>query len=585
MEEIKKTYIFKNFLWAINTIFSLDSKYIVLNIFSLIMKGVTPAIYVLLTQKIINSLQLNDNRIMIFLLGYIIIELIEGVYSNFFEYYRIKFNLNINLKVKELIMSKISKLKLQDFEDSETYDVINRARNESEGKVSSYIDGFLYGISSIITLVSFIGIIVSFKIWIVVIILVIPCIKYVISKKINTMSFNIIMNRTNRERKSWYIQYLLTYGDFFKELKLNNLFSYFSKKYIRYNLEFNEQDIKLARQKMLLMVSATAIEIIIDGFIFYKIINYGYAGEILIGSVVMYMSSISRSKMKLTEILQLWATTNKESFFMDQLIYFFNLPEKGDNSSLEIDRIERIECKDLSFKYKKEDTYILKKLSFKIEKNEKIAIVGRNGSGKTTLIKILLGFYDDYEGNIYVNGIDLRDINRNSYMKKVSCLFQDFIKYEGTFRENIAYGNLEYIDCEEKLYSVAKMFDLSTLIRNSEKKIDSQIGYWFDNGKQISLGEWQKVALARTVIKDSDLVVLDEPNSSLDAISEYRIRELYNNVLEGKIGIIIIHKFKNITTEMNRILVLNNGHIEEEGTHNELIRLDGIYTELYKCQD
>lgn len=137
MEEIKKTYIFKNFLWAINTIFSLDSKYIVLNIFSLIMKGVTPAIYVLLTKKIINSLQLNDNRIMIFLLGYIIIELIEGVYSNFFEYYRIKFNLNINLKVKELIMSKISKLKLQDFEDSETYDVINRARNESEGKVSS----------------------------------------------------------------------------------------------------------------------------------------------------------------------------------------------------------------------------------------------------------------------------------------------------------------------------------------------------------------------------------------------------------------------------------------------------------------
>ena len=482
-------------------------------------------------------------------------------------------------------MSKISKLKLQDFEDSETYDVINRARNESEGKVSSYIDGFLYGISSIITLVSFIGIIVSFKIWIVVIILVIPCIKYAISKKINTMSFNIIMNRTNRERKSWYIQYLLTYGDFFKELKLNNLFSYFSKKYIRYNLEFNEQDIKLARQKMLLMVSATAIEIIIDGFIFYKIINYGYAGEILIGSVVMYMSSISRSKMKLTEILQLWATTNKESFFMDQLIYFFNLPEKGDSSSLEIDRIERIECKDLSFKYKKEDAYILKKLNFKIEKNEKIAIVGRNGSGKTTLIKILLGFYDDYEGNIYVNGIDLRDINRNSYMKKVSCLFQDFIKYEGTFRENIAYGNLEYIDCEEKLYSVAKMFDLSTLIRNSEKKIDSQIGYWFDNGKQISLGEWQKVALARTVIKDSDLVVLDEPNSSLDAISEYRIRELYNNVLEGKIGIIIIHKFKNITTEMNRILVLNNGHIEEEGTHNELIRLDGIYTELYKCQD
>lgn len=137
MEEIKKTYIFKNFLWEINTIFSLDSKYIVLNIFSLIMKGVTPVIYVLLTQKIINSLQLNDNRIMIFLLGYIIIELIEGVYSNFFEYYRIKFNLNINLKVKELIMSKISKLKLQDFEDSEAYDVINRARNESEGKVSS----------------------------------------------------------------------------------------------------------------------------------------------------------------------------------------------------------------------------------------------------------------------------------------------------------------------------------------------------------------------------------------------------------------------------------------------------------------
>lgn len=576
--------VFKNLLWAIKNIVSFDVKYIIIAIFTMVIGGVSPAVYTILTQKIINNLQLSNKIIFFYLLLYVLLEFFESFFNNFIEYYKMKFNLSFNLMIKEKVVEKISNLKLKDFENSEIYDVINRAKNESEGKIINYIENFGIIISNIISFISFVSIILFFKFWIVIIILIIPCVKYIITKKLNILSFNIITERTNKERKAWYFQYLLTYGDFFKEIKLYNLFPYFIKKYKKYNEEFNLQDVSIARKKMLFFGGITLIEVIIDGFIFYKIISYGFLGLILIGNVLMYMNSVTKSKMKLTEILQSFAFLNKESLFMGQLIYFFDLEEVNEEELLEIEKIEKIECINLSYKYKKNKEYTLKNINIKVEKNKNILVVGRNGSGKTTLIKILLGLYDDYEGHVYIDGIELKNIKKSSYMKYVSSLFQDFIKYEGTFRENISYGDLENKTNDLKLYNVLEKFDLLSLVNRTEKKLDSQIGYWFDNGKQISLGEWQKIAISRAFLKKSNVIILDEPNSALDSISDYRLNLMYKDILKNKIGIIVIHKFKNIVNDMDRILVLNNGTIEEEGTHKDLVIKNGLYSMLYNLQ-
>lgn len=230
-------------------------------------------------------------------------------------------------------------------------------------------------------------------------------------------------------------------------------------------------------------------------------------------------------------------------------------------------------------------TNVLKNVNFEFKEGNSYAIVGKNGSGKTTLAKLLMGLYDNYEGNIYVNGIELRSIHKEHYSKRIASLFQDFIKYDATFRENIAYGNLDLMDKDAELRDLSNEFRIGHIIDHSKQNLDTQLGYWFDEGKQISFGEWQKLAIARTFSKDADVIFLDEPNSALDAISDYEISQLYQKLFQDKMGIIIAHKFNNLINQVNNILVIENGRLAESGTHTDLLHQGKIYYEMYQLQN
>lgn len=260
----------------------------------------------------------------------------------------------------------------------------------------------------------------------------------------------------------------------------------------------------------------------------------------------------------------------------------WNLPL--DEGKIIIDKIHSLKLENLSFKY---DTggYVLKNVNFEFKEGNSYAIVGKNGSGKTTLAKLLMGLYDNYEGNIYVNGIELRSIQKEHYSKRIASLFQDFIKYDATFRENIAYGNLDLMDKDAELRDLSNEFRIGHIIDHSKQNLDTQLGYWFDEGKQISFGEWQKLAIARTFSKDADVIFLDEPNSALDAISDYEISQLYQKLFQDKMGIIIAHKFNNLINQVNNILVIENGRLAESGTHTELLHQGKIYYEMYQLQN
>lgn len=182
-----------------------------------------------------------------------------------------------------------------------------------------------------------------------------------------------------------------------------------------------------------------------------------------------------------------------------------------------------------------------------------------------------MGFYRNYEGNILINSIEVRDIDKESLLKEFSTLFKDFVKYEASFRENISYYNLDIMSEDEKLKNIASKFNFLDLINSYDKKLDTQLGMWFDDGINLSMGQWQKIALARAFAKNSSMYILDEPNVSMDAITEKEISDLYENILENKIGIIIAHRFINIVNIVDKIIVLQNGEIVEFGKHKELI--------------
>lgn len=581
----KKTSVLKNLWWIIKNIYQYDKGYIWVITFSVIILGIIPSIFTLISQTIINSIQIGREIKFIFfgVILYIALDIVNNILISAFSYYKTRFNKGFMLEIQEQILEKASRLSLQNYEDSETYDVIHRAQYEGSGSLSTYFDTFAGVISSFITMFSYLLILVMFNPIIAAGVLVLPFIKFFINKKLNVESFELIKRRTNDSRKSWYFQYLVTHGDYYKELKVYGLFRYFIDKYKKYQETFKTQDLRLERKKTIFLTVATMIELLINGAIFFYIITLGISGSILIGSIMAYMNTINQIKNQMTNILQSCSDMNKESLFIDQLINFFDFPEQEQGKQI-IDEIKEINIVHLFYKYKGQSVYALQDVTLTIKRGEKIALVGKNGSGKTTLIKLLMGFYNDYEGNIYIDGIELRNINKTNYLEKISALFQDFIKYEATFRENIAYGNLNAINDDFHLYSTAQIFGIDKLVEESKEKIDGQIGCWFDNGKQISLGQWQKIALCRTFIKQADIYFLDEPNAALDAIAEYDLSGLYEKMLKNKIGIIVAHKFNNFIKKIEQIVVLDGGKVVAIGKHEELLTNNNIYKELFEIQ-
>lgn len=458
----KKTSVLKNLWWIIKNIYQYDKGYIWVITFSVIILGIIPSIFTLISQTIINSIQIGREIKFIFfgVILYIALDIVNNILISAFSYYKTRFNKGFMLEIQEQILEKASRLSLQNYEDSETYDVIHRAQYEGSGSLSTYFDTFAGVISSFITMFSYLLILVMFNPIIAAGVLVLPFIKFFINKKLNVESFELIKRRTNDSRKSWYFQYLVTHGDYYKELKVYGLFRYFIDKYKKYQETFKTQDLRLERKKTIFLTVATMIELLINGAIFFYIITLGISGSILIGSIMAYMNTINQIKNQMTNILQSCSDMNKESLFIDQLINFFDFPEQEQGKQI-IDEIKEINIVHLFYKYKGQSVYALQDVTLTIKRGEKIALVGKNGSGKTTLIKLLMGFYNDYEGNIYIDGIELRNINKTNYLEKISALFQDFIKYEATFRENIAYGNLNAINDDFHLYSTAQIFGWS----------------------------------------------------------------------------------------------------------------------------
>lgn len=577
------TNIFKNLIWIIKSIWKLDRKYIFISIMSTVIAGIVTPISLIVMQKIINSIQLGEisNIIFLYIAIYVGIDLVQTIYNNIIGYYNAKFSMKFELKFSENIFKKASKLSLSDYENSVTYDLINRAQHEGGGKLISYYSNFMNIITNCISLISYIVILLSFKAWIVAAVLVMPIIRYFISNKFNLKRFNILRERTNDSRKSWYINYLLTYGNFYKELKTFSLFDYFINKYKSYIERFNGQDLEINKTKTIIFSILSLVETVVDGLLFAYTVILGVNGVILIGNIITYTRAIISSKSSITSILLNISSFINESLFIDQLFEYFNLEEEDNVGKIKINSIDSIKLINVCYKYPSSNNYVLKNINLEINKNKKIALLGVNGSGKTTLIKIIMGFYTDYSGEIFINSINLKDIDRDDLLRRISTLFQDFVKYEATFRENIGYSNFTIMNSDKKLYDISNRFNLTDIILKNERKLDTQLGTWFDDGINLSMGQWQKVALSRAFAKKSDLYILDEPNAAMDSITEYEVSQLYQEILKDKMGIIIAHKFSNIVKIVDEIVVLQDGEIIEQGTHDNLIANDSIYKILY----
>ncbi|MCL4417198.1 MAG: ABC transporter ATP-binding protein/permease [Patescibacteria group bacterium] len=242
-----------------------------------------------------------------------------------------------------------------------------------------------------------------------------------------------------------------------------------------------------------------------------------------------------------------------------------------------------IEFKDVAFKYPGTDREILKNFNLTIQSGEKVALVGENGAGKTTLIKLLLRFYDVTEGEILINGVNIKDVDLDEWHKHIGALFQDFIKYQFTFKENVYFGDLTKKQEEELLKEAIEKSGADKYLDTLPDKYDQVVGKMFEKGIDLSGGQWQKLALARAFFRNAPILILDEPTSAIDAKAEYEIFQKVQSLQKDKTVIIISHRFSTVRNA-DRIFVIDDGHIIEEGNHEKLMKAKGLYAELFNIQ-
>lgn len=553
----------------------------------MIFQGIIPAILIVIMQNCINLLQKSNVKLInIFslLLMYIGLNILNSIISHSYQFYSFKFNLNFTKNINIKSLEKIDELSVEKFENSEVYDLIDKAQMQGATDILTYVSQIFSIFKELITMISIGTILVKFEWWIIFLVLLIPVIQCISTIYIDKKWYIRRKENIGFERQKWYINFLMLKGHAIKEIKIFELTNYFIGKYKKISEDIIYGDIKLQKLNINIMIFLECVDWFLNGFIYIFLFIKGLKKSLLIGDIIAYIDGIEKIKTSSQGIFYSIESIVEQSLYLDILFNFFEIKGETNEGKIKISDIESIEFINVSYKYN-DDRYALKDINFKLSNNEKIAIVGENGSGKTTLIKLILGLYKNYEGKILINNINLKEIDIIDYRKKVSCIFQDYVKYEMSIRENIGFGDVNKMYDDDYISEQVDKVQLNSVIKNNQY-LDMNLGSWF--GKvELSGGEWQRVAVARMFMKDAKLVVLDEPDSSLDIKKQNELIKIYKKEMKNKISIYVSHKIEYVNLVSDTIYVLSNGHIIEKGTHSSLVKNQGEYFELLeksKCK-
>ena len=546
-------------------------------------QGIIPGITIIVFQRIINSLQQNIDtveHIIFLILFYVGLNIINELISTLYSFYNEKFNLEFSQYVNMLMLEKSAKLELKDYENSETYNIINRAQSQNGTSILTFITGTIEIFKQIISVITISIILVRFCWWMLPLIFGISIVRSMVTVYTDREWYKLRVSRTNDERTNRYINYLLLTGIAFKEILLYGLSNYFFMKYKNISDKIKNQDKEMQKKIAIYDILFDIGSWVSMGGLFGYVMYLGVTGRLLIGDITAYIECIEHIKSGSNEIFDNIGNMLEQSMYIGFIFEFLEISEFKGNEEFDIGEIYKIEIKDLSFKYN--TTYVLKNINMTLNKGDSIALVGENGSGKSTLIKLIMGFYREYEGTIKINDIDIKKINKTGYYQKIGCVFQDYTKFEDSIRNNIRFGNIK----TDNTKSIENMLEITHMKERVDEigGLDTIVGKWF--GKEdLSIGEWQRISICRAAFKQANLYILDEPDASLDIFRQEELIETYKNTFKSAIRIFITHKV-NYAKEMGeKIYVLEKGEILESGSHTKLLNDKGKYYEMFNaCQ-
>ncbi|MGD8341601.1 MAG: ABC transporter ATP-binding protein [Gammaproteobacteria bacterium] len=492
----------------------------------------------------------------------------------------------LSQRVHEMILDKAQTLSLAQFEDSEFYDKLNRARQEASTRPLSLVNRTFSFIQNGIVLIGYAGLLIQFSVFAVVILIVAGLPSFFAEAKFSGERFRVFQWRSPLRRMLLYLEIVLAREDHAKEVKLFNLGPNLMQRYRGIFKELYEEEKRLTirRDSWGFALGLLASAAFYGAYVWVALATI--AGTITLGQMTMYLMVFKQGQGAVSAMLSSIGGMYEDNLYLSNLYGFMEEPVRASSGNRVegVDPEQGVVFENVSFTYPGANEPAIKNLSLTIEPGQTLALVGHNGSGKTTLVKLLAGLYPPDQGRITYQGTELGDWDSRALRDRIGVIFQDFMRYQLTVGENIGIGDESALEDPDRWASAAERGQASDFIEALSEGYGTQLGRWFNRGQELSGGQWQRIALARAFMREhADILVLDEPTSSMDAETEMQVFERFRTLTRDKIVILISHRFSTVR-QADTIAVMEHGTILEQGNHEDLMARAGRYAGLFELQ-
>lgn len=562
----------------------------------LVIQGLLPLLSLYLTKLIVDTIAASVNvadkgaafnQVLLLLGFFVAITLVTNLCSSLTELVYAAQSQQLTDYMQNVLHAKSIEVDLEYYENSEYYDALQRAQKEAPSRPGQILHRLAWLCLSSISLVAMLGLLLSLHWGIGIILFVAAIPALAVRVRYSGIMYHWQRRKTAQERQAGYLSRILTTEQHAKEIRLFDLGSFFSEWYLRVRSQLYQENIAMTKRQSVAnlgaQTTATTLVFAAYGFIIYQTMQ----GTIRFGDLVLYYQALQRGQNDLKSLLGGLSGLYEDNLFLANLYEFLDLKPKVVEplhpKPFPIPMQHGIVFNHVSFQYANTKRQALEDINLTIRPGKVVALVGENGSGKTTLIKLLCRLYDPTFGSITIDGIDLRQFQIAALRSQISVIFQDYTKYHLTAKENIWMANINLSFAHDKIIAAARCSGADDVIRKLPQGYDTILGKLFEQGEELSIGQWQKIALARAFLRDSQLIVLDEPTSALDPKAEEEVFQNFRQLIKNQAAILISHRLSTVKMA-DCIYVMANGSIMESGTHEELINLGGSYADLFETQ-
>lgn len=561
--------------------------------------ALVPPLIALAGKRIVDAVVAGDrDRTLVWVATELGLVVLQALFSRGLGLVRSVLGSRLGTDVNVAILERATRLELRHFEDPEFYDRLTRARREASSRPVSLVTESFALVQNALTLAGYAVLLAQFDPWVVAVLMLSTVPATVAEMRYAKTAFRLRNWRSQDSRRLMYLEHVLANDEHVKEVKLFGLAPLFLGRYKALAETFHQEDSRLAVRRAVV----THLLSLLATFAFYGsyavMAVFAALGRLSLGSMTMYVLAFRSGQQSFQAILSGIGSIYEHNLYMSNLFAYLDATDEersaGERTSAggmsgasnrgERPTEEGLRLEGVGFRYPGKSSWVFRGLDLFLPKGQSVALVGQNGAGKTTFVKLLTRLYEPDEGRILLDGKDLRAWDRDALLSRFGVVFQDFNQYQLVLRENVGVGSVGHLDDEPRIVRAIERGGAAAVREGLSAGLDAPLGRWFEDGAELSGGQWQKLALARGFMREeADILILDEPTAALDAEAEHAVFERFKELAAGRTTIIISHRFSTVRMA-DRILVLEGGRVIEDGSHADLVARGGTYARLYDLQ-